>query len=442
MKRGPRDTALDVLTACRDAGAWSDEALKRAIARDGLDSRDAAFATRLCCGVLQNRAMLDYYLGGFCTQRIDHLEAAVRELLRLGAYQILQMDRVPDSAAVSETVEQCKRSSRPAAAGLVNAVLRKLAAEKERLPAVRGRTPAETLSIRYSHPLWLTVRLLSLLGTEETARFLAADNEPAAVTVQANPLKTTAEALQKALTDAGAEVTPHPWMPGCLRLSGGGDLENMEAFRAGLFTVQDPAARLVSLAAGVRPGDFVIDVCAAPGGKSFAAAMDMENRGRILACDVHENKLRLIESGARRLGLGIIDTLAADGRTERRELLAAADAVLVDAPCSGLGIIRKKPDIRYKDPAALKALPGIQSAILANAARYVKPGGVLVYATCTILPEENGDVTDAFLASCGEFAREPFPTPRGEAPGQLTLWPQRDDTDGFYICRMRKRENL
>ena len=438
MSKSPRDTAFSVLSACRDLGTWSDGGLKKAIARDKLDSRDAAFASHLCYGVLQNRAFLDDRLGLFCTQRIDHLEAPVREVMRLGAYQILLMDRVPDSAAVSESVEQIRRVGKPQAAGIVNAVLRKLATNKDKLPPVKGRTPAERLAVQYSHPHWLTLRLVSLLGEAEAERFLAENNTPVPMTAQVNPLKTTEEDFLAALQSAGVTAEPHQWLRGCYELSGSGDLEKLAAFTEGHFTVQDPAAKLVSLAAGLQGGEFVIDACSAPGGKSFAAAMAMGNKGRILSCDVHEHKLKLIENGAERLGISIIETALADGRTPREELFGAADAVIVDVPCSGLGIIRKKPDIRYKDPKALANLPAIQSAILENACRYVKSGGTLLYSTCTILPEENEKVTDAFLTAHPEFQKEAFSLPFGGEAAEITLWPQRHHCDGFYICKMRK----
>lgn len=440
MTKSPRDTAYTVLVACRDLGAWSDGGLKKAIAKDGLDSRDAAFASRLCYGVLQNRALLDARLGLFCTQRIDHLEAPVREVLRLGAYQLLLMDRVPISAAVHESVEQIRRVGKPQAAGLVNAVLRKLAANRESLPPITGRTVAERLSIEYSHPHWLTLRLVSLLGAEEAERFLAENNIPAPMTAQVNPLKTTEEDCVAELRAAGVTAEPHPWMNGCYELGGSGDLEKLPAFREGRITIQDPAARLAARAAGLRGGEFVVDVCAAPGGKSFAAAMEMGNAGRILSCDVHGNKLRLIAEGAERLGISIIETAQADGRTPREELFGAADAVIADVPCSGLGIIRKKPDIRYKDPKALANLPVIQAAILENASRYVKSGGTLLYSTCTILPEENEGVTQAFLQQHSEFQREAFALPFGGDAAEITLWPQRHRCDGFYICKMRKTD--
>ena len=230
-------------------------------------------------------------------------------------------------------------------------------------------------------------------------------------------------------------------MPDCLELSSTGDLTALPAFGDGKCLVQDPAARLVSLIANIRPGLKVLDVCAAPGGKSLSAAFAMTGQGDILSCDLHENKLKRIQESADRLGADIITTRAADGRVFQPEWEAAFDVVLVDAPCSGLGIIRKKPDTRYKKADDLFTLPVIQSAILNNSARYVRPGGTLVYSTCTILPEANEQVTQAFLAEHTDFTMSPIelPQPVGTTSGALTLWPQRHDTDGFYICRMTRR---
>ena len=435
-----RDTALRVLVSCRTAGAWADAALKAQLRRDGLTGPEAALCSRLVYGVMQNRLLLDFYLGAYCSQKIDHLQPPLAEILRIGTYQILFLDKVPDSAAVHQAVEQAKANGRAKASGMVNAVLRQVSRNKEDLPPIPDRDEVQYLSIRYSHPKWLVKRLLALLGREETEAALAADNAPAPLTVQINPLKTTAEDLTAALEASGVTIHRHAWVPGCLELERTGDLTALAPFRDGKFLVQDPAARLVSQIAGVRPGMRVLDVCAAPGGKSFAAAFQMEDRGGIVACDLHENKLKRIREGAERLGLTCIHTEAADGRVFRPEWEGAFDAVLVDAPCSGLGIIRKKPDIRYKKPDELFALPVIQRAILDNAAQYVRPGGALVYSTCTILPEENQEVTDGFLAEHPDFGRTPFalPDPVGETEGQVTLWPHRHDTDGFYICRMER----
>lgn len=436
-----RETALRVLISCRTNGAWADAALQAQLRRDGVSGPDAALCSRLVYGVLQNQLLLDHYIGAFCSQRPDHLQPPLLDILRLGAYQILYLDKVPDRAAVNESVELAKRFKRGQAAGLVNAVLRKLSQNKDNLPAIPDRDEIRYLSIRYSHPRWLVKRLLMLLGREETETFLATNNSVAPLTVQVNPLKTTAEALCGELTEAGVTVRAHAWVPGCLELSGTGDLTALPAFREGRLLVQDPAASLVAQAAGIAPGQRVLDVCAAPGGKSFSAAFAMGGQGSVTACDLHENKLVRIRQGAERLGIRCITTAAADGRNFRPEWEGAFDTVLVDAPCSGLGIIRKKPDVRYKKADDLFALPVIQSAILENAARYVKPGGVLLYSTCTILPEENQQITDAFLAEHPDFAREimPLPLPVGKVEGQMTFWPQRHETDGFYICRMKRQ---
>ena len=441
MNQSARATALRVLVSCRNNGAWADAALKAQISRDGLSGPDAALCSRIVYGVMQNRMLLDFYIGAYCTQKPDHLQPPLLEILRIGAYQIIYLDKIPDSAAVNTSVELAKLAKRWQASGLVNAVLRKLSQNKKALPPVPERDDVQRLSIQYSHPKWFVKRLVSLLGREEAERFLACDNQIAPITVQVNPLKTTLEALTEELQQAGISVQPHSWVPDCLELSGTGDLAALPSFRDGKFLVQDPAARLVSLIAGIRPGQKVLDVCAAPGGKSLSAAFAMAGNGSIVACDLHENKLKRIQESADRLGVNIITTQAADGRVFRPEWEASFDTVLVDAPCSGLGIIRKKPDTRYKKADDLFTLPVVQAAILDNAARYVRPGGTLVYSTCTILPEENEQVTEAFLAEHADFGLEPFelPLPVGKSDGSLTLWPQRHDTDGFYICRMTRR---
>ena len=432
-----RDTALDVLTVCRRQNAWADAALNARLQRAPMSDREAALCGRLVYGVMQNRILLDFYLDAFCTRGLDRLQEPLPDILRLGAYQILFLDRVPDRAAVNEAVNQAARAGRKHASGMVNAVLRRLSREKASLPEIPD---ADALSVRYSHPRWLAGRVRELLGPEEAERFLAENNRIPPMTVQVNPEHTSVDALLSELSELGVAAARHPWVAGCLELSGSGAPTRLPPFRAGKFYVQDPAARLVTDLAGIRPGASVLDVCAAPGGKSFGAALAAGADGSVLACDVNANKLRRIADGAERLGLSArIRTARADGRVFHAEWNAAFDAVLVDAPCSGLGIIRKKPDIRYRDPDALSALPMLQYALLGNASRYVRPGGTLVYSTCTVLPEENEGVTERFLSEHPDFRRVPFTLPTvGETSGQATLWPQRNRTDGFYICRMER----
>lgn len=432
-----RGEALAVLTACRTRGAWADAALGSRLT--GLSPADAGLCSRIVYGVIQNETLLDFYLSGFCSQKLDRLQPPLADILRIGAYQILFLDRVPDRAAVHTSVELAKGAGRGQAAGLVNAVLRRLCREKGALPAIPDRDEAKYLSIRYSHPKWLVKRLLALLGREGAEAFLAAGNSQPPAAAQVNTLRFDAAQVMAALEAEGVRAEAHPWLPDCLLLDRAGDLERLRAFQDGALYIQDPAARLAALAGGA--GSRVLDVCAAPGGKSFAAAIAMGDKGEIVACDLHENKLNRIREGAARLGLTSIRAEAADGRIFREEWRDAFDLVLVDAPCSGLGILRKKPDIRRKKADSLFTLPVIQSALLENAARYVRPGGTLVYSTCTILPEENEEVTDAFLGTHPGFSRETFtlPGPIGKAEGQMTLWPHLHDTDGFYICRMTRR---
>lgn len=442
QRSSARDTALEVLMQVSRANAWSDGSLKRTIAKNKLDSREAALCTRLAYGVIQNRGLLDYYIGCWCSQKPNRLEPVILNILRIGGYQILFMDKIPHRAAVNEAVEMTKRWGRPKAAGMVNAVLRKFVTNWMDMPALPQGTTADYLSVRYSHPKWLVRRLIDVIGAEETEDYLRMNNEIVPTTIQTNTLKCTAEELEKELRTAGVTVNAHPWLEGCFEVSATGDLERLPAFTEGHFTVQDAAARLVATAAAPQPETRALDMCAAPGGKSFALAIDMGDKGDILSCDIHPHKLALIEKGAARLGIRSIRTALADGREHHAAWESAADLVVADVPCSGLGIIRKKPDIRYKDMASLAGLPAIQSTILDNASRYVRRGGTLVYSTCTVLPEENERVTDAFLRAHPDFTYDAFalPGPIGTVEGHITLWPQRHGTDGFYICRMTRKE--
>lgn len=441
MKSGganAREVALLALSACEKQGAWSDGYLKKAIREAGLDNRDAALTTRLCFGVLQNKLLLDFYLEQFSRLPLSRLEERVLEALRLGAYQVLFLDKIPPSAAVNESVDLARKYAKnPKAAGVVNGILRNLLRSRDTL-----RQP-ETLSIRYSHPEWLVKEFSYTFQEGELEALLDADNGQPPVCVQVNVCRFGAEDVRKALLDEGVRANAHPWLPDCLLLEDTGDISNLKAFQNGMFYVQDAAARLAVLAADPRPEMRVLDACAAPGGKSFAAAMAMQGRGEILSCDIHPHKQSLIEAGAQRLGLNCIRTAVMDGKKFDPALAGQFDLVMADVPCSGLGIIRKKPDIRYKDPAILEALPAVQRAILDNVSRYVRPGGTLLYATCTLLERENSEVVDGFLSTHPDFSPEPFTLPgsvgRCES-GRLTLWPHIHQTDGFFMTRLRRRD--
>ena len=435
---GARETALNALIACRKDGAWSNGVLKEYIQRDRLDSRDAALATRLCYGVLQNRQKLDFYLQQLLRGKLKDLHPVIRDILHLGLYQIFELDKIPDSAAVNESVTLAKKYNRnPKAASLVNGVLRNAVRSQGELKA------PVSYADKYSHPDALISLLKANLPKGKLEPMLIANNASPETVVQVNTLRITAPELMLRLEKEHVSAKPHGWMQDCLVLSGTGSLENLPSFQEGLFYVQDPAAKLSVLCAKLPKEDIrVLDCCSAPGGKSFASAIAMEGRGQITSCDVHAHKTGLIENGAARLGLNNITVRQQDATANVPEWVEAMDVVIADVPCSGLGIIRKKPDIRYKNLEELKDLPGLQLAILENQSAYVKKGGVLLYSTCTVLKAENEDVMHAFLAKHDDYYLEPLELPdvfpKNET-GMLTLIPGEYDTDGFFICRLRRK---
>lgn len=435
---GARETALNALMACRKSGAWSNGVLKEYCSRDRLDSRDAALATRLCYGVLQNRNKLDFYLQQLLTGKLKDLHPVVRDVLHLGLYQIYEMDKIPESAAVNESVALAKKYCKnPRAGALVNGVLRSAVRTKGTL-----KEPT-SYADKYSHPDELISLLKANLPKGKLEPMLIADNAAPQTVVQVNTLRITMAKLVERLSSEQVSARPHAWMPDCLVLSGTGNLEKLPSFREGLFYVQDPAARLSVLCAKLPQEDIrVLDCCSAPGGKSFAAAIAMEGRGQITSCDVHAHKTGLIQGGAERLGLTNITARQQDATVRVPQWEESMDVVIADVPCSGLGIIRKKPDIRYKDLSELKALPALQLAILENQAAYVKKGGILIYSTCTVLKAENEDVVTAFLEKHKDYYLEPLDLPAvfpKNETGMLTLIPGEYDTDGFFISRLRRK---
>jgi 16S rRNA (cytosine967-C5)-methyltransferase len=441
MPVNARETALTALTKVRRNGAWSDAALNSVLLKETPDGRDASLATRMFYGVMQNLALCDFYISSFSSVKPSKMEPQVLDILRLSVYQLVFMSKIPVNAAVNEGVALTKKYANPRAAGFVNAVLRKIAANRDVLPDVPGKTPAERLSVQYSHPAWLADAFIGRLGEEGAEALLCANNAEAVMTVRVNTLKTDTPALIKALQEEHVEALGHPWLSDCLELRGTRRLDQLDAFKNGDFYVQDPAAILTVSAAGAKPGMFVVDACAAPGGKSFAAALEMKDSGHILSCDVNEKKLSRIKDGARRLGLKSIETRAADARATDGGLVGKADIVLADVPCSGFGVIRKKPEIRYKPQQETAKLPELQLQIVNNLSHYVKPGGVLLYSTCTLLQSENEDIIGAFLEMHKDYTPEPFVLPvpaSGSETGMVTLWPHIHGTDGFFICRLRR----
>lgn len=430
MEMNAREAALRALIACRKDGAWSEGALKELL--KNCSRRDAALASRLCYGVLQNRLLLDFWIGGFAKGK---LQPVVRDILRLAVYQLRFTDKIPSSAAVNEAVEQTKRHANFQASKLANGVLRAMLRTED------WPQPREAW-VKYSHPKELAELLTLHLGEAKALSLMESHNTAPKTYLQVNTLKATAAQVQESLLQAGGEAWEHPWLPNCLTLGGAGNLEELEAFREGWIYAQDAAAKLAVAAAGLKPEMRVLDCCAAPGGKSIAAAIAMENRGGIISCDIHEHKLKLIEKSAERLGISILTTCLQDASCPVEEWKDGFDAVLADVPCSGIGVIRKKPDIRYKDLRRRGELVKLQQKILAQQASYVRPGGVLLYSTCTVLRDENEENAEAFLKEHPDFVLEEVCFPEGSKlpkAAMTTLLPCDHDTDGFFICKFRRK---
>ncbi len=414
----PRKTALAALQRCRRDGAWSGQVLSAMLEKSRLSPQDKALASRLFFGTLQNLAYLDHSIAHYTKGK---LEPQLRDILRLGSYQLFFLDRVPNSAAVNESVKLCHSASLSRAAGLVNAVLRRMAQEG---PApLTGEGSATYLATRYSHPLWLVEELMALRGYEGAEAVLTANNADVPLYIQTNTLRTSSETLSAAL-----KAVPHPGLPDCLILRSAGSIAERSEFQRGLFYVQDPAARMAVTMAAPRAGMRVLDACAAPGGKSFAAALEMRGEGEILSCDISASKLSLVAEGAERMGFGqMIRCRAADARELCDEPF---DLVLADVPCSGMGVIRKKPDIRYRAPQDIAQIPKLQLEILQNLSALVKPDGAIAYSTCTWRSAENHGVVERFLAQNDAFYIEK----------ERTFWPDTDQTDGFYLCLIRRKK--
>lgn len=433
-----RAAALDALEKCRRDGAWSGAVIDSAIKKAGLDGRDAALSSRLILGVLQNDKLCDFYIDSFSGGK--KLEPKLRDILRLGVYQLIFLDKIPARAAVNESVELCASAGLKRASGLTNAVLRRVSESKNNLPSIPNEGSAEYLSVKYSHPLWLTRRIIDERGYDFAERFFACSNEPPKLNLQINTLKVSAADYTRALDRLEIEYAVSGVDGSSVELDGC-NVATLPGFEEGLFYVQDNAARAAVEIANVKSGEKVLDACAAPGGKSLAAAIKMENTGEIIACDISEKKLRLIKENARRLGTDIIKTECNDARVHRADFVGTFDTVIADVPCSGIGVIRKKPEIRRKTEDEIKGLPAIQLDILNQLAEYVKPGGTLLYSTCTVLKCENEGVVEAFLSENPEFSLVPFKVGNisGES-GTYTFWPNTDGTDGFFAAKLLKNK--
>lgn len=440
-----RKTALKILYTAEKNGAYLNLVFKDVISSVSLSAADTAFVKELVFGVFRNRILLDYIIRQNSSVRLKKIDLKILNILRIGAYQILLMDKVPDHAAVSESVELAKRSADKRTVSFVNAVLRSIIRTNPDgaidLSAIKDET--EKLSVKYSYPLPLT-KFFCDTFKRRAENLMAASNQSPDLCIRINTLNTTKEDFLKKLDALDIKYEETPYTDCGLYLFGA--TEEKRKTLSGLFTVQDQSSQLAALALNPEPFDFVLDLCSAPGGKTTHLAELMENRGEILASDIYESRLKSVDYLAQNLGIDIIKTRVFDATTVDDALVGKADCVLADVPCSGLGIIRRKPDIKYKENITdFSEINEIQLKILDTAYRYLKRGGALVYSTCTINPKENKELIDSFLSKRDDMILDKIESPhilkdakiKGEN-GYIEVFPDTDKSDGFFVCRLKK----
>jgi 16S rRNA (cytosine967-C5)-methyltransferase len=441
MKDHARQLVLEILGEIDGEQMFSHVLLQRTFDQNNLSDVDRRFVTHLVYGVLENKFLLDFYIRKLSTVRFGKLNRDVVNSLRMGIFQIEFMSRVPDSAAVNESVKLVERRY----SGFVNGILRNFIRKRETLVLPdRKAHPVTHLSIQYSYPEWLVQRWIKDFGEPFAETLLAAGNEIPDLCIRTNTLKTSREALIERFQSAGIEAEAG-WIPEALILKGvkNPSVQSLPGFKEGLFQIQDISSMCVGHVSKVKPGDFVVDVCAAPGGKSTHAAQLMNNKGTVISRDLYPHKLEKIKENVNRLGIGIVQTEVFNAEEFDHTMRRIADVVLVDAPCSGLGIVRRKPDIKYnKTPEDIESLTAIQKRILSTACEYVKPGGTLIYSTCTIGTAENGDIVKAFLEHHKDFSHWPILSDEGiqgtDESGNVQLLPNVNHTDGFFIARLKR----
>jgi 16S rRNA (cytosine967-C5)-methyltransferase len=443
-----RALAVETLLNVERRKAYANILLDNALKTNALSSQDRGLLTQLVYGALRWRGKLDWLLGRIVHRPLSDMDGYLRNLLRLTVYQLLFLDKVPDYAAVNESVELAKRYGGASAGGLVNAIARRLLREKERLIAPDSKADLiSQLSVSWSHPEWLVSRWLAYFGQAETEALLRANNQESPVVLRVNRLKTDRDALIEKLHAAGFNARPALQSRQTILLQGASSVEQLPGFPEGLFMVQGEASQLIGLLLDPKPGERILDACAAPGGKTTHLAELMEDRGEIIATDISARGIEKIEQNMRRLSLRCIRPVQADvGKELTGELALPYDRILADLPCSGLGMLRSHPETKWhREEKDIQRLSGLQKRILERLSSYLKPGGILVYSTCTLTREENDDIVEDFLQRHNEFVLEAageflLESARHMVRGNYFLaLPHRDGTDGFFAARMRKK---
>ncbi len=436
-----RGAAFEVLRRVEDEGAFAAPLL--AGLPDELSAEDRSLCYELTLGVLRRQLWLDRALEHFAGRKSEKLDAPVRRALRLGLYQLRFLTRVPARAAVNESVNLVHAARVRSAASFVNAVLRRAAREPDYDPASEIKDPLEKISVETSHPAWLVARWAEAFGREEAAAFARANNDSAPAAFRVNTLSTNSDALIEELRDAGLSLAPSRVAPGAWRVEGGAGARLRGLASEGKIYLQDEASQLVAHILGARAGERVLDACAAPGSKTTHAAALAGDRALFVAGDLYEHRLRTVAETCARLGVRSVRAVALDAERALPFADGAFDRVLVDAPCTGTGTLRHNPEIRRRLALEnIRELSEVQSRILSEAARVVRPGGRLVYSTCSVEREENEEVIDRFLNTHAEFSQltaTPAPPEILLPSGAARTWPQRDDVDGFFVAALGRK---
>lgn len=445
-----REIVLDILLELEKNGGYVNVLLSDVLDKyDYLMPKEKAFIKRVTQGTVERRIQLDYVLNQISKVSVNKMKPLIRQLLRMSAYQMVFMDAVPDSAVCNEAVKLAKKRKFMSLQGYVNAVLRNLAAaiNKQTISYPdASKEPVLYLSVMYSMPEWLAEHFMGAYGMEDTEKILAAflNEQPVTLRIEENLSEDRQNELIKAWGEKGVIVKKHPYLPYAVQIGKIDGVRNLPGYEEGLFMVQDVSSMLVVEAAGIKAGQTVIDVCASPGGKSLHAASKLAGTGKVLSFDLTESKVERLEENRRRMHGENMVCEACDARIANEKLYQLADVVLADVPCSGLGVIGKKQDIKYNvTPKSIEEITILQKDILKNVANYVKPGGVLMYSTCTINPAENEKMVEWF---CDNFSFEPesmreyLPKPLKEAGanGMIQLLPGIHETDGFFFARLRR----
>lgn len=428
----PRLEAVKLLMQIQKDSSYSSLAVTQALKEIQFsDPRDTAFAVSLVYGVLEKKLTLDYNISLYLSDKTTRLKSNVRNTLRVGAYQLLFLDKIPQSAAVNESVKITKALGAKFATGLVNAVLRRIAENGLVLPSTDNIY--KDLSIKYSVGADIVDSVISDYGKNEAENIFSVYSGRRPIYIRHNKYKCTEKELFDSLNAAGVAVTSTS-LNGCFSVENTGDITSLDAFRRGYFYVQDMSSQLCCLLLDAKAGDVVIDCCAAPGGKSFTLSQYMNNDGKIVSCDIHSHKTELIRKTAERLGISNIETICCDAR-ELKNMYSQVDKVLCDVPCSGFGVIGRKPEIRYKRKDEFKGLPALQKEILFSCAQMVKKGGTLIYSTCTLNRNENDYVCEAFLKEFPEFRISDDDLYSSRTDRFLTVFPEKSGGDGFFIAK-------